>query len=728
MNPQLLLDQAVELFRKGQLAQAESLCARALAEAPGLFQAHYLAGILAGEQGRAAEALAHYDRALSARPDDIEILFNRGNACFALERFDEALADYDAALARYPGLAPAWNNRGNTLKALGRREEALDSYTQVTARDPKALGAWQNRAELLWELRRPEEALAACEAVLLLAPNLAAGWMKRGNALRLLRRPDEALASYDKALALEPQPMTFNNRAILLRDMRRLKEAMESYDLALALAPGFAEGWFNRGTVAWLEYRQLAAAIHDLEQAVTLDPALPGARGFLLHLKMHACDWRDFARQKAQVDEAVREGEPVIEPFAYQAVSASPADLQACAAIFAAYRYPATKAAAFPARGGGRKIRLGYLSGEFHEQATARLMAGLYEAHDREKFELAGFSNGPDDTSPTRARLTAAFDKFVDIRLLADRAAAERVREERIDILVDLNGYFGNNRTGLLAQRAAPLQVNYLGFPGTLGAPYMDYIIADRAVIPDDERPFFTEQVVWLPDCYQANDNKRAIAGDGPGRAECGLPEKAFVFCNFNHSYKFTPDMFAVWMRLVAGVQGSVLWMLESNSLVAANLRRAAEAQGVAGERLVFSPHEPQERHLARLALADLSLDSLPYNAHTTGSDALWAGLPLLTCRGTAFAGRVGASLLRAVGLPELVTQNLEDYEALALALAREPERLALLRRKLEQNRRTAPLFDTPRFARHIETAYRTMWEIHCRGEKPRGFAEAPLN
>ena len=322
-----------------------------------------------------------------------------------------------------------------------------------------------------------------------------------------------------------------------------------------------------------------------------------------------------------------------------------------------------------------------------------------------------------------RARLDAAFDKWIPISGLTDRDAAERIHDEQIDLLVNLNGYFGEARSGVFAFRAAPIQVNYLGFPGTLGAPCMDYILADRIVIPEADRQFYAEQVIWLPDCYQVNDDRRAIAAHRPGRAEQGLPEQGFVFCNFNQGYKLTPQIFALWMRLLKAIDGSVMWLMAGNSEFPSRLRQEAERQGVAGARLIFAQSEPLEAHLARLSLADLFLDTTPYNAHTTASDALWAGVPLLTCRGHAFAGRVAASLLTAIGLTELIAQDQAAYEALALRLAREPQSLRTMREKLAQNRATHPLFDTARFRRHIEAAYRQMWEIAQRGEAPRHFA-----
>jgi protein O-GlcNAc transferase len=366
------------------------------------------------------------------------------------------------------------------------------------------------------------------------------------------------------------------------------------------------------------------------------------------------------------------------------------------------------------------RIRIGYVCGEFRAQATMYLAAGLFEQHDRSRFEIIAFDNGRDDGSKMRARVTAAFDKFIVIAGLSDADAADRIRAEEVDILVNLNGYFGSMRMGVFALLPAPIQVNYLGFPGTLGADYMDYILADGMVIPDGEERFYAEKVVRLPGSYQINDSKRAEIG-ATTRAEHGLPENSFVFCHFNYGYKILPDHFTLWLRLLKQAPGSVLWLLSGDPLLTQNLKAEAGRQGVDPQRLVFAPPLPLDAHITRMALGDLFLDSLPYNAHTTASDALWAGLPLLTCRGTAFAGRVAASLLYAMGLPELVTENLADYERLALTLAREPALLQVYRDRLWENRRSAPVFDTIRMTRQIEAAYDAM--MGRRGEAPQGFA-----
>jgi predicted O-linked N-acetylglucosamine transferase (SPINDLY family) len=369
------------------------------------------------------------------------------------------------------------------------------------------------------------------------------------------------------------------------------------------------------------------------------------------------------------------------------------------------------------------RIRIAYLSADLHDHATAHLMAGLFEMHDKSRFETTAVSFGPDDRSDLRRRLKNSFEHFLDVRADSDQAVAELVRQREIDIAVDLKGFSQNARPGIFARRAAPVQVNYLGYPGNLGADYFDYIIADETIIPDDRRQFYSEQVVWLPDSYQANDSQRQIAATTPTREQCGLPGTGFVFCCFNNTIKIMPEMFDIWMRLLTDVDGSVLWLIDGNATASANLRREAERRGVSAARLIFAPRVALAEHLARHRNADLFLDIVPCNAHTTASDALWAGVPVLTYLGGTFAGRVAASLLKAAGLPELVATSLEQYEAMALALARDPGRLASIKEKLARNRGTCPLFNTRRFTRHIEAAYVTMWEQSQRGQRPSGFA-----
>jgi predicted O-linked N-acetylglucosamine transferase (SPINDLY family) len=444
--------------------------------------------------------------------------------------------------------------------------------------------------------------------------------------------------------------------------------------------------------------------------------------------ELFTCEWAALPPHLGALHEQVREGRVPAAPFTLIAASDSLEVQRQCAELHA--REMLDGAAPEPLWRGARsphaRLRIAYLSGDFHEHATAYLAARLFELHDRGGFEVTGISYGPDDGSATRGRLRRAFDRFVDVRAMSDAGAAALMRELEIDIAVDLKGHTAHARLGILAHRPAPVQATYLGFPGTLGAGFIDYALADRVVIPPEEQRFYTERVVWLPHCYQVNDSERIIAPTRVSRAQAGLPEDAFVFCCFNNTYKLTTAMFDIWMRLLAGVPGSRLWLADHNAAAKRNLERAAVSRGIEPARLCFAPRVAHAEHLARHRLADLFLDNLPVNAHTTASDALWAGLPLVTCLGASFAGRVAASLLRAVGLPELVTTNLADYEALALELAREPARLASLRERLARNRLTHPLFDTDLFRRHIEAAYREMWQRFEGGEAPRSFSVAP--
>jgi predicted O-linked N-acetylglucosamine transferase (SPINDLY family) len=714
----------------GRLEAALEHYSQALRHDPALASAATYRAVILNQLGRADEALAALD-ALLARTPDAEAFYNRANILKRLGRIDDALADYDRALRLRPAFPEALFNRGNTLLDQQRWSEAVASYDQALAVAPDYPEALVNRGVALLALKRADEALASFDQALVLAPDFADAHYNRGNALQELRRPEDALASYDRALALNPQyAAAANNRGSILLTLRRPEEAIAAFTRALHATPDLADALSNRAQAFMHEarYEEAIVDLHRLQRLGATDRYEYFA-GDLMHARMHCCDWRDFDGALKGIVAGVRSGARVCAPFAFMAMADSPADLLACAETYAADKFPPVPAtmsqpprAVTPAG----KIRLGYLSGEFNEQATAFLLIELIERHDRARFEVIALDNGDDDGSPMRRRLEAAFDRMVDISRLTDAAAVPAIRDLGIDILINLNGYFGYGRTGIFARRAAPVQVNYLGFPGTLGADYMDYVVADATVIPESEHGWFREKVVTLPDAYQPNDSRRAIAEAIPTRRELGLPEDGVVFCSFNNNYKLTPAVFERWMRILAAVDGSVLWLLEGNLSVARNLRAEAARRGVAPERLVFARRVPLAQHLARHRAADLFLDTLPYNAHTTASDSLWAGVPVLTCLGTTFPGRVAASLLTAVGLPELITRSLDEYEALAIALARAPARIAALKTKLAANRSTAPLFDAERYRRHIEAAYATMWARHCRGEPPQAFDVPP--
>ena len=693
-GPASALAQAHALFRNGRLAEAQRLCRSVLRVRPDDFQALHMLGVIHAREGAFDEADRLLSRARSIDPASAEACSNHGNVQGALGRPADALASFDQALAIKPGYVDALNNRGGALRDLQRFDEAIDSLDRALAIDP----------------------------------NLAVAHYNRGTALSALKRHEEALASYDRALALKPDFVeALNNRGAALAALARHEEALASYDRALALRPAYAEALQNRGA-ALTHFGHHEAAAEAVTRALELDPDLAFARGTLLRARLHCCDWRTYEDDAKRVIADVRAGKLACEPFMFLAVSDSPQDQLLCSQAWLREHCPSVGDTVWRGvRYRHDRIRLAYVSSDFGAHPASYLMAGLFEQHDRQRFETIAVSLGADDGSAIRARTEAAFDQFIDARERSDREVADLIRRLEVDIAVDRNGYTSNARPRIFAQRPAPIQVNYLGYPGTTAAPYIDYLVADDVIIPPAEQAFYTERIVYLPDTYWVNDSRREIAARTPTRTEAGLPERGFVFCCFNNLYKITPQIFDLWMRLVRQVEGSVLWLMKPNATGERNLRRESADRGVDPARLTFAARMPPEEHLARHRLADLALDTLPYNAHTTACDALWAGLPQITCAGASFPGRVAASVLRAIGLPQLITHSLAEYEALALELATDAHRLAEVRQALARNRTALPLFDTDRFRRHIEAAYIEMWERHQRGESPARFAVPAL-
>jgi predicted O-linked N-acetylglucosamine transferase (SPINDLY family) len=690
-----------------------------VAHHPKHFPAHSMLGSALATTKQYDAALASYDRALALNPQLAEAHLDKGTIHTIHLRYHDALSAYDQALAVRPDFADAWLARGYTLIQLGRYEDALAAMDKALALRPDFADAWVGRGNALLELDRYQDAAAAYDRALAIQPRLATAWSGLGNVSLRLGRHQDAEAAFDRALEADPAfAEAWLGRGTLSAALGRHDESLAAIDRALALNPALVGAWRARGQVCFLEKRY-DEALADWSRALALKPDLPGVEAACLRIRMHHCDWTNFDAACASARSSVRNG-TLVAPFMFVAIPSSAAEQLQCAKLWTGSNLRSVRG---PVWRGERydhdRIHIAYLSADFHQHATSQLMAGLFEHHDRSRFEITGISVGPNDNSEMRRRIEAAFERFVDARPQGDDQIANLIRSLEVDILVDLKGFTQDARTGVLAMRPAPIQVNYLGFPGTIGADFIDYIVADRTVIPEHQHGCYAEKVVWLPDSYQANDHRRRIADTIPARADHGLAESAFVFCCFNDSYKITPDVFSIWMRILLAVEGSILWLYEDNPTAAANLRREATARGVAPQRLVFARRLPNAEHLARHQCADLFLDTLPYGAHTTASDALWAGLPVLTCLGETFAGRVGASLLNAIRLAELITTTPDAYEELAIDLARNPARLTALKTKLAGNRLTTPLFDTAQFIRHIEAAYAAMMERHHAGLPP---------
>jgi predicted O-linked N-acetylglucosamine transferase (SPINDLY family) len=691
-------DQLLDLFQRGRLAEAENLCRRILAGDKDQFAALHILGLIEAQRGNLSAALQHFSRTATLNPRSVEAHVNVGRVLGLLARQEEALASYDKALAIDPNFLLALNNRGGTLRALGRLDEALLSYGKALAIRPDYPDALYNRGNVLTTLERHDEALESYDRALALRCDDAKVLIARGNALMALHRFADALASFERALAVRPRDaMSLYNRGNVLSFLRRYDEAATSYRQALEIEP---------------DHRYAFSGLADCAA--------------------FTCDWRDHARLSAEVAARVRDRRSIIHPFTFLAYCDEPALQLACAQSFVDDTFPSPPPGACPIAHMRRdRIRVAYVSADFRNHAMSHLMSRLLELHDRRRFEVHGVSLGQDDNSPIRQRVAKAVDRFHDAAGRNDGDVAALIRSLDIDIAVDLTGHTKGNRIGIFARRAAPLQVSYLGFPGTGGTRFIDYMIADDIVVPPGADVHYSERVIRLPGCYWVDNRERAIPDTSPasrqeGRRKAALPESGVVLCSFNNNYKITPAVFDVWMRLLRAVDGSVLWLLRDNATVEQNLQREAVVRGIDASRLVFRERLPLPEHLASHQLADLFLDTVPVNAHTTAGDALWTGLPVVTCLGGAFAGRVAASLLQAAGVPELVTRDLAGYEALALKLATDPDLRHGLRAKLEDGRQQCPLFDTDRFRRSLEAALMTMWDIRQRGEAPQSFDVAP--
>jgi protein O-GlcNAc transferase len=721
------LARAIARYQGVDAGKAKRLSSTVLASSSEKFAALHYFGVLEAQQGRYEEADCLIGEALAIDPRSAEACLNHGNVLSALDRPAEALASFERALVIRPNYAEALNSRGAVLIDLERAEEALASLNRALESRPGYVEAINNRGNALRALKRLDEAMAEYERALGLRPDHAEALINRGSVLLELRRQEEALASYDRALAVSPDhPDALLGRGTALRDLGRYREALESYDRTLAVAPTLAEARCNRGTVMQ-ELRHYEEAAADFQRLVEIRPDYDYAWGHLLHARLHCCDWAGLQDGMTRVTALVRQGKRAALPFEFLPVSESASDEHQCARIYAADKYPPSADPVWRGeRYGHDRIRIAYVSSYFHVHAMTRLMAGVFENHDKARFETIAISSGPDSPDEMTARIRPTFDRFIDVRGKSGYETARLMRDLEVDIAVEVDGYTADARTEILSHRPAPVQVSYIGYPGTLGADYVDYILADRVVIPPEDQQFYAEKVVYLPDCYQANDSSRPRAEGAPTRAEAGLPEEGFVYCSFNNNYKIAPRAFDSWMRILRRVEDSVLWLVADNAAAAGNLRREAARGGIAPERLVFAQRVSYAQHLARQRLANLFLDTLPYNAHTTGSDALWAGLPVLTCLGTTFAGRVAASLLQATGLPELVTRSPEEYEDLAVRLAGDRRLLDELTARLARNRSTCALFDTARMTRHIEAAYEIMFQRQQRGEPPAAFPVPP--
>ena len=695
---------AIDRLLENDCLQAFEFVKKAIAIDAG--RAHFFstAGSIFQTMGQYEHALAMMDEAIRQSPASADFHFNKGNVFLETSRFPEAIAAFLEAIRQGAEFAEVFYNCAMALSALGEDAPALHMIDRAIEKNGTVHLFHYNRALYLEKLGRDNDALVAYQQALVCQPDHADSHFNAGCLHLKLSHAELARVCFAACVVLEPaSAQAHNNLGNALHDLRCYSQALESFDRALSLNPGYAEAFNNKGNVL-KDLKRLDEALACYEQALHLKPDYEYLPGMVLHMKMFMCQWDGYEQGLNSLLEGIEAGQKTTLSFPVLGLT-DRADVQRQAAeILGRDKYPEQDALG-PCllRAGREKIRVGYFSADFHNHATAYLIAELFEQHDRSRFEVLGFSYGHMQQDEMRTRLLKGFDQFHEVRHLADIDIARLSRSLGVDIAVDLKGLTQDHRLGIFAYRAAPVQVSYLGYPGTTGVPYMDYVLADRVVIPEGSQGHYSEKVIYLPDSYQVNDSKRTIAQRVFSRSELGLPESGFVFCSFNNNYKITPQVFGCWMAMLKAVPGSVLWLLQDNPWAVENLRQQALRQGVAPERLVFAQRTSLAEHLARQRVADLFVDTFPCNAHTTASDALWAGLPLLTLAGESFASRVAASLLNAVGLPELVCGSLQEYQAQAVGLAQDGPRLKSIRTRLNEQLHNAPLFDARRFCQTLE-------------------------
>jgi protein O-GlcNAc transferase len=712
------------------------------------------------DSGCCEQAVACYQKALQIRPDLVETYVNMGVAYHRLADLERAVTAFQKAITLKPDCAEAYYNLGNTFKEQRLFDKAISYYEQAASLNPMLVEAFYNQANILEKQARFAEAIACLKQCIQFKPDWAEGHSNLGNLSKQLGFLDDAIAHYQKAIHLKPElDEAHNNLGNAFKDQGSFGKAIDCYWKALQIHPENAEAYLNLGItyaeadhiveaigcfqkatelnpqfaeahnylgVVLAENGRRDEAIECFQKAIAVNPDYAEAYSYLVHQLQHTCNWHLMSRFSEKLDILIRrardKGQSIIQPpFICMARNSDPImNLTVAQTWSRKIKQPLQNVKlpfSFETRRREKpRLTIGYLSGDFHDHATAHLMVRLFGLHDREKFEVHCYSYGPEDNSRYRNQIRKESDQFIDIREHSHIDAARRIYDEGVDILVDLKGHTKGSRPGILACRPAPIQVHYLGYPGSTGADFIDYLITDRIVTPEGHASYYSEKLVFLPHCYQVNDDQQEIASRNWNRETLGLANKGFVFSSFNLPYKIDPVMFNCWMRILQQVPNSALWLFGDNDNAVCNLRREAADRGVGPDRLVFAQKMEKAEHLSRLKWADLALDTRVVNGHTTTSDSLWAGVPVITLQGSHFASRVSSSLLKAVGLSELVTYRLEEYENLALQLASRPSELKAVRRKLNINRLKNPLFDTARFVRNIENAYRKMWRILLEG------------
>jgi len=714
MSPQIifLINKSLESIRNFHFDSAELYLKQILRLQSKNHEALRLLGVIYAQQKKYNEAKNYFNLSLNSFPKNALVHSNLGNVFFELKDYEKALNAYDKAITIAPKYEEAWSNRGNVLHELGRLDEALACHDKAIELKPNYAEAWSNKGAVLHKLHFFEEAILCHNESIRLKPNHAEAWLGKGIALHELNHFEEALFSFSKANEIKPNyAEAWGNRGASLHESMRYTEAVIAFDHAISLKPDYAEALANKAACL-RELGHYEDALSNFEKAISLKTDIDWMYGNYLATKTAICNWNNLNEAFDILARGINKGLRTSSPFPVAGIFDDPFIQKKAAEIYIKERYPANESLGpIKKYKKNNRVKIGYFSADFHNHATTYLMAELFELHNKDRFELIAFSFGPVILDNMRERLLRSFDQFIDVEKNNDLEVVQLSRRLQVDIAIDLKGFTLGSRPGIFAYRVAPVQVSYLGYPGTMGASYIDYIIADKILIPSSAQKDYSEKIVYLPNSYQVNDSGRLISNRQFTKQELGLPDDSFVFCSFNNSYKIRPDIYDIWMKILKAVNNSVLWLLADNQSVMTNLKNEAIKRGVREDKIIFAERMPLADHLARHQHADLFLDTTAYNAHTTASDALWAGLPVLTLIGQSFPTRVAASLLNAIGMPELITYSQDAYEALAIELAMNPMKLAEIKQKLTKNRLNTPLFNTALFTKHLESAYTEIYQ-----------------
>jgi len=763
-------NEALSFFQKGQLDEAKKICLKILKEQPDNFNVLHLLGVIAFKEKDYVKsedliekaikikpnqveiynfyalilvnlkkfnlAIKSWDEAIKLKPDYAEAYNNKGNILFVLKKNEDALESYEKAIQIKPDYADAYNNRGNPLRKLKKINAALESYEKAIEHNPNHAEAYNNKGNIFLESERTDSAIKSYEKVIEIKPNHAQAHNNLGIALHKSNKNEAALESYERAIKIKPDYAEAHyNKANILYELEKIDESLESYERAIKIKPDYAEAYFNKGGVL-LALNVNGEALTNFKKVLEIKPDFESLSGTMMYTKLKLCNWENFNKDLENLKDVAADSEKKVNPhnllFCYDSLKIQRSaakkwsDIKFSSIPLNQQQYQSQNPLnsnedlyLTPKREINKKIKIGYYSADLREHAVGQLIVNLFELHDKSKFEIFGFYFGPDVNDDVYKRISNSTDKFINVKSKNETEIVQLSRDFGIDIAVDLMGYTSKNRFKIFAERCAPLQVSYLGYPGTTGANYIDYLIADKILIPKESQEYYSEKIIYLPNTFLVNDSAKKISKKIFTREELNLPKNDFVFCCFNQSYKILPKTFDIWMRILKRVKGSVLWLFNSNEISCKNLKQEAVKRDVDPNRIIFANRLPLlEEHLARYKAADLFLDTLPYTAHSTCSDSLEGGLPVLTLQGETYASRVSSSLLNVLDLKELITHSSKEYEDVAVELASDLSKLKDIKNKLDVNKNKTPLFNTKLFTSHIEKAYLEMNKKYIENKK----------